>query len=238
MESSWNEEYFHFLKFSVYFKLNILSRTKLQTHGSFELVPKRKTQSDTASKKEMLHMLHMWISTCKTVHKKLKMMLGIWVLKYYKFFKQALILKFIKRGIISLTTNHPGKCSNTLLWRKDSNINYFETLRQKDLKIWDIWRTYTVRGKWRKNTHSESNRQNFKKYLKVWVGLDCTFQKQRGKYFNKIYSLAKCGLVLHSWRRKVIREILCKKTWPDSLSLNWRYLYLSAWGLQKPIQFF
>lgn len=39
-------------KFGAYFKLNSLSKTKLRTYGSFELVPKRKTQSDTASKEE------------------------------------------------------------------------------------------------------------------------------------------------------------------------------------------
>lgn len=64
-------------KFGAYFKLNSLSKTKLQTHGSFELVPKRKTQSDTASKEEKLQMLHEWISTGKTVHEKVKMMVGI-----------------------------------------------------------------------------------------------------------------------------------------------------------------
>lgn len=64
-------------KLSTYFKLNCPGETELQNHGSFEIVPKRKTQNDTVSREEVLQRLNEeWMSTGKTKHRKPKLRLG------------------------------------------------------------------------------------------------------------------------------------------------------------------
>lgn len=64
-------------RLSSYFKLNCLGETELQNHGSFETVPKRKTQNDAAPKEEVLQALNEGrMRTGKAEHKKDKVRLG------------------------------------------------------------------------------------------------------------------------------------------------------------------